>query len=245
MKERIEANEGLARLHVTDLVSGYGKKRVLNGVSLDAFRGEVVGLIGHNGAGKSTLLKALFGMIPFWEGTVVVDGQIKRRPNPIEMLRAGVAYVGQGNRVFTNLTVGENLEICALAVSEKQRQKKGIERAIALFPSLRSLVRRSAGTLSAGEKQTLALASALTFSPGMLFLDEPSLGLAPSLVIQTLERIQRVAKEAGTTVLIVEQKVRAVLAICDRVYVLRNGAVSFTGTSSELKDEVKLREVYL
>jgi branched-chain amino acid transport system ATP-binding protein len=245
MSERVEANKCHDRLRVTDLVSGYGKKRVLNGVSLEALHGEIVGLIGHNGAGKSTLLKALFGMIPIWQGTVVVDGKIRPKPSPIEMLRSGVAYVPQGNRVFTNLTVAENLEICSLAVSKKGGTTDGIERAVTLFPSLRALAKRRAGTLSGGEKQVLALASALTLSPRMLFLDEPSLGLAPSLVVQTLEQIREVAAKAETTVLIVEQKVRAVLNICDRVYVLRNGGVSFSGPSAALKDDVKLREVYL
>ena len=230
---------------VDALVSGYGKKQILNGVSLDVAPSEIVAIIGHNGAGKSTLLKTIFGLIPILEGKVILDGKTLCSPNPRKLLQAGVAYVPQGNRVFTDLTVRENLEIGGETLSNKALVKEGIERALNLFPTLRARLAQRAGTLSGGEKQMLALSNALVLSPRLLLLDEPSLGLSPPLVSQALLRIQDISRESGVAVLIVEQKVREVLRIAQRVYVLRNGSIAFSGATSELADEKKLRDVYL
>lgn len=232
-------------LNVDAVVSGYGKKQVLNGVTLDVASGEIVALIGHNGAGKSTLLKAVFGLLPIWKGQVVLEGVVLLSPKPRELLRAGVAYVPQGNRVFTDLTVRENLEMGGITLSNGARLNEGIERVFTLFPSLKSRLRQYAGTLSGGEKQMLALANALVLSPRLLLLDEPSLGLAPPLVTEALGRIQQISTASGVAALIVEQKVREVLRIAQRVYVLRNGVVSFSGPAASLNDDTKLREVYL
>ncbi len=236
--------EGVS-LSVTELVSGYGKKQVLNGVALEVRQSEIVALIGHNGAGKSTFLKAVFGLIPIWSGEVHLNGTAWPKPTPRQLLRAGVAYVPQGNRVFTDLTVYENLEMGGTTLPSKQALKEGIERALTLFPGLKPRLKQRAGTLSGGEKQMLALANALILSPKVLLLDEPSLGLAPPLVSVALNRIKSINQDQGVTVLIVEQKVREVLKIAHRVYVLRNGKVSFTGPADDLKDDAKLREVYL
>lgn len=230
---------------VSELISGYGKKQVLNGVSLEVGQGEIVALIGHNGAGKSTLLKAVFGLIPMWQGQIFFNGAAVASPKPRELLRSGIAYVPQGNRVFTDLTVQENLEMGGTTLSTKELLKEGIERVFTLFPVLKERLKQRAGTLSGGEKQMLALANALILSPKLLLLDEPSLGLAPPLVSEALGRIQQISQNTGMTVLIVEQKVREVLKIAHRVYVLRTGRVSFTGPAEELKDDAKLREVYL
>jgi len=232
-------------LFVDALVSGYGKREVLHGVQVEVARSEVVALIGHNGAGKSTLLKAVFGMLPVWTGKVCLDGRQVGKPNPRELLRAGVAYVPQGNRVFTNLTVRENLELGAVVLSNVARLEEGIERVFTLFPALKPRLRQRAGSLSGGEKQMLALGNALVLSPRLLLLDEPSLGLAPPLVTEALDRIQQISHDSGAAVLIVEQKVREVLKIAQRVYVLKNGRVSFSGPTESLTDETKLREVYL
>lgn len=232
-------------LRVENFVAGYGKKQVLNGVSLGVGRGEIVALIGHNGAGKSTLLKAVFGLIPVWQGQVLFDDKAVLSPKPREWLRMGVAYVPQGNRVFTDLTVQENLEMGGITLPAKQAVKDGIERVFTLFPALKERLKQRAGTLSGGEKQMLALGNALILSPKLLLLDEPSLGLAPPLVSEALGRIQQISRDSGVTVLIVEQKVREVLKIANRVYVLRTGRVSFTGPAAELKDDAKLKEVYL
>jgi branched-chain amino acid transport system ATP-binding protein len=234
-----------ALLKVNDLVAGYGKKQILNGVSLEVAPGEIVALIGHNGAGKSTLLKAVFGLLRVWGGQVVYDGRTLNGATPRELLRAGMAYVPQGNRVFTDLTVQENLEMGGVTLPRKELLKAGIERALTLFPVLRERLRQRAGTLSGGEKQMLALANALIVSPKMLLLDEPSLGLAPPMVTDALGRIQQISRDSSVTVLIVEQKVREVLKVAQRVCVLRMGRVSFAGPGEELKDDAKLREVYL
>jgi ABC-type branched-subunit amino acid transport system ATPase component len=228
-----------------DLVVGYGKRQVLKGVSIGVSPGEIVALIGHNGAGKSTLLKAIFGLIPIRQGHLMLDGQTLQFPNPRRLLHAGVAYVPQGNRVFTDLTVRENLEMGGVTLPSKTMINEGIERVFNLFPALKSRLRQRAGTLSGGEKQMLALGNALILSPRMLLLDEPSLGLAPQLVSSALKRIQEVNANANITVLIVEQKVREVLGIAHRAYVLRNGRISFSGSAETLNDETKLRDVYL
>jgi branched-chain amino acid transport system ATP-binding protein len=232
-------------LLVDALVTGYRKKQVLNGVTLHVAHGEIVALIGHNGAGKSTLLKAVFGMLPIWTGSVALDGTRLNSSAPRELLHAGVAYVPQGNRVFTDLTVRENLEMGGVTLSDGARLKEGIERAFTLFPALKPRLRQRAGTLSGGEKQMLALANVLVLAPRVLLLDEPSLGLAPPLVTEALQCIQQISRDSGAAVLIVEQKVREVLKIARRVYVLRNGQVSYSGTSESLCDEAKLRDVYL
>lgn len=232
-------------LNVDALVTGYRKKQVLNGVTLDLAFGEIVAIIGHNGAGKSTLLKAVFGLLPIWKGQVILDGVALHSPSPRELLRSGVAYVPQGNRVFTDLTVGENLEMGGVTLSNGALLKEGIERVFTLFPSLKARLRQRAGTLSGGEKQMLALGNALVLSPRLLLLDEPSLGLAPPLVTEALERIQQISRDSGVAVLMVEQKVREALKIAQRVYVLRNGLVSFSGPADSLSDDKKLREVYL
>jgi len=239
------AEEMTTLLSVDSLVTGYGKKQVVNGVSIAVSPGEIVAMIGHNGAGKSTMLKAMFGLLPIWEGSLVLNGKVLRSPTPRALLREGVAYVPQGNRVFTELTVLENLEMGGVTLPNKARLEEGITRVFTLFPSLKPRLRQRAGTLSGGEKQMLALANALILAPRFLLLDEPSLGLAPPLVTEALARIEQINRVSGVTVLIVEQKVREVLSIAHRAYVMRNGLVSFTGVASELDDDVKLRAVYL
>ncbi len=242
---KVDAGKRSEHLRIVDLVTGYGKKQVVNSVSLDVSYGEIVALIGHNGAGKSTLLKAVFGLIPIWGGQVFLDGRAVPSPKPRELLSAGVSYVPQGNRVFTDLTVCENLEMGCITLSDNRRLQEGMEQVFTLFPALKDRLKQRAGTLSGGEKQMLALGNALILSPKVLLLDEPSLGLASPLISEALGRIQEISHDSGVTVLIVEQKVREVLKIAQRVCVLRNGCVSFTGLTEELKDERKLREVYL
>ena len=232
-------------LQVDSLVSGYGQKQVLGGVDVVVEAGEVVAVIGHNGAGKSTLLKAIFGMIPLWSGRVFHNSEQIAKPEPRDWLSRGVAYVPQGNRVFGDLSVRENLEVAATAIPGKRTRMAGIDRALSQFPQLRGRLRQRAGTLSGGEKQMLALACAWVLSPRLLLLDEPSLGLAPPLVAEALSRLTTIVKESGASVLIVEQKVREVLRIANRVCVLRNGSVSYWGPADELSSLDKLREAYL
>jgi ABC-type branched-subunit amino acid transport system ATPase component len=227
------------------LVAGYGKRKVINGASIKVAPGEIVALIGHNGAGKSTLLKAIFGLLPISSGEIFLNGESIQSANPQKLLRSSVAYVPQGNHVFTELTVRENLEMGGVTLPTKKLIFEGIDRALDIFPALKLCLRRPAGTLSGGEKQMLALGNALVLSPRLLLVDEPSLGLAPPLVSQVLQRIKASSVDSGTAVLIVEQKVRQVLTIANRVYVLRSGVVSFSGSAKELDDDAKLRDVYL
>jgi branched-chain amino acid transport system ATP-binding protein len=232
-------------LDIANLVAGYGKKQVIDTVSMSVGTGEIVALIGHNGAGKSTLLKAVFGLIPIWSGEMHFNGSLWSKPAPRALLRAGIAYVPQGNRVFTDLTVRENLEIGGVTLPSKQALKDGIERVFTLFPMLKDRLKQPAGTLSGGEKQMLSLGNALILSPKMLLLDEPSLGLASPLVSEALKRIKQINQDFGVTVLVVEQKVRDVLKIADRAVVLRTGRVSFEGPAMELSDDRKLKDVFL
>lgn len=240
------ADDGEMFLEIESLVSGYGKKQVLGGVNLGVRRGEIVAVIGHNGAGKSTLLKAIFGMIPIWEGRVCYDGRPIRSPEPHSMIRAGMTYVPQGNRVFGDLTVRENLEVAGVTSADRRARREGIDRALAEYPVLKPRLKQRAATLSGGEKQMLALGMALVLSPRMMLLDEPSLGLAPPLASEALNRVYAISRERGVSILIVEQKVREVLKIADRVLVIRMGRVSWCGPAATLlADEKKLRDAYL
>jgi len=230
-------------LAINAVATGYGKRQILNDVSLAVEPGEIVALIGHNGAGKSTLLKTVFGLLPVWRGQLILDGKLLQSPNPRELLRAGVAYAPQGNRVFTDLTVHENLVVGGVARPDGGRLEASIKRALDWFPGLGTRLRQRAGTLSGGEKQMLALANALISSPRLLLLDEPSLGLAPPVVSSVMGHIQQISRDSGVAVLIVEQKVHEVLKIAHHVFVLRNGQVSFGGRPQAL-DDAKLRETY-
>lgn len=232
-------------LKVDGLVTGYGRREVLAAVDLEVGAGEIVALIGHNGAGKSTLLRAVFGLLPIWRGSVRLNGERADGLAPRKMIGLGVSYVPQGNRVFNDLSVHENLEMGGITLGSKREVNKRIENVLGLLPDLRPHLRQRAGTLSGGEKQMVAIATGLIMRPRLMLLDEPSLGLAPALVARALGHIREISQAFQVGVLIVEQKVREVLRIADRVYVLRNGRVSFSGTAESLRDEAKLRAVYL
>jgi branched-chain amino acid transport system ATP-binding protein len=239
------SEDSLPILDVNSLVTGYSNKQVVNGVTLQVKTGEVVALIGPNGAGKSTVLKAIFGLVPIWEGGVSFDGGTLRTSNQRELLRAGITYIPQGNRVFTDLSVYENLEMAGVTLDTKEQLTKGIERVFSLFPPLKSRLKQRASTLSGGEKQMLAFANALVLSPRLLLLDEPSLGLAPPLMSESFKHIKRMSSDLNVAALVVEQKVREVLKVAHRVYVIRNGTVTFSGAADTLASETKLREVFL
>jgi len=232
-------------LKVSGLEAGYGQKQILYGIDLTVQQGQMVAVIGHNGAGKSTLLKALFGLIPPWKGGVFFDGQkVNDWPPPKKVLN-GIGFVPQGNRVFGDLTVRENLEMAGYTLNGKPQIEKKIGEVLSFFPVLKERATQIAGTLSGGEKQMLSLANILILSPRLLLLDEPSLGLSPSLVKQAFQKLTEINHALGTTMVIVEQKVREALKICQCAYLLKMGRVAYAGASSELLAGDRIKEIFL
>jgi len=225
--------------------AGYGKKVVLKNVSLSVNDGELVALIGPNGAGKSTLLKVIMGMVHLSKGSVSFGDMNITNRNPEKNVKAGISFVPQGNRVFTELSVRENLEVGGYLLKSKQEVKDRIDKMLSLFPDLKDRLKQDAGKLSGGEKQQLALARALMLNPKVLLLDEPSLGLSPKLVTDSFLLIKSLQKEFHMAILIVEQKVREVLKIADRVVALRLGQVVFEGTPAQLQEGETLKRIFL
>lgn len=232
-------------LEIKQLETGYGKKQVLFNVSMEIADGEIVAIIGPNGAGKSTVLKATCGLLPAWKGNVILGGNRITGSTPARNVSRGLTFCPQGNRVFSDLSVTENLEIGGYRLPRRELRPR-IEEVLAIFPSLKDRLRQNAGTLSGGEQQMLAVARALIPQPKLLMLDEPSLGLAPGLVDDVFKLISRVGAEQGVSILIVEQKVRKVLELSDRVYALKLGEVAFAGESAALKEDAqRLRDIFL
>lgn len=223
----------------SDLVAGYANKPVLHGVSISAASGEIVGLIGHNGSGKSTLLKALFGLVPAHSGEVFIKGELLRQPSPRKLLAKGISYVPQGKNVFANLTVRENIQ---LSLKTEAHEADTI---LELFPELTPHLHRTAGTLSGGERQLLALAIGLSLSREALLLDEPSAGLSPYFLEKTWERIKSIHGQLNISILIVEHRVSEILKFSTKIYVLRSGRITFGGSPEMLSDQETLKRFYL
>jgi branched-chain amino acid transport system ATP-binding protein len=233
-------------LEMEAVETGYGNKQILFGISLTVYQGEIVALIGPNGAGKSTVLKAAFGLLPTWKGKITWDGKPIQGTSPEQNIRKQMmSFAPQGGRVFDDLTVFENLELGGFLLPKTQRRQH-IEEIFDLFPILAERSQELAGQLSGGQQQTLSLGRALVCAPKLLLLDEPSLGLSPNLVSATFDQISQINRELGRTVLIVEQKVRAVLELCDRVYGLKFGKCVFCGEPDNLKThDDRLKELFL
>jgi branched-chain amino acid transport system ATP-binding protein len=229
-------------LLTTDTIhAGYGSKEVLHGVSIAVATREIVAFIGHNGAGKSTLLKAIFGIVPVTAGRVLFDGaDVTNRP-PYRNVRDGLAYCLQGGQVFSELTVEDNLKLGREAVEDAAADGLDDAALWELFPMLLRKRRAVATTLSGGERQLLALAMTLLARPRLCLLDEPSAGLAPLLVEQLGDLIQRINRELGVTILLVEQNVGLAMRLAHRVYVQANGRVVFAGTPAELQGREAVR----
>jgi branched-chain amino acid transport system ATP-binding protein len=217
---------------------------VLFGATLSVREREIVALIGPNGAGKSTVLKAVCGLIPAWKGEIRFGGTAINGSTPAKNVARGITFAPQGNRVFDELTVLENLEVGGFQLP-KRELKGRIEEVFGLFPVLKERARHVAGRLSGGEQQMLAVAWALVPRPKLLMLDEPALGLAPNLVTTVLEKVSEINREAGVAVLIVEQKVREVLRIATRAYGLRLGRIALEGTRDDIFDGDTLKRLFL
>ena len=232
-------------LAIEQLDTGYSKKQVLFGLSLEVRQGEIVALIGPNGAGKSTALKAVCGLIPAWKGQIRFDGELTDSSTPAKNVARGITFCPQGNRVFDELSVKENLQIGGFQLPSRDLAER-IDEALVLFPVLRDRLKQRASKLSGGEQQMLAIARALVPKPKLLMLDEPSLGLSPNLVTAVFETIIRINREIGVAVLIVEQKVREVLNVAHRVYSLKLGRVAFAGPATDLRgNNDRLRDLFL
>jgi branched-chain amino acid transport system ATP-binding protein len=225
--------------------AGYGKKVVLKNISMTIEEGEIVGLIGPNGAGKSTLLKVLMGILKMSQGSIQLNGTIITNRNPDLLVKSGISFIPQGNRVFTELTVAENLELGGYILNGKDEVVKRVEQILETFPDLREKLKQNAGKLSGGEKQQLALARALMLQPRLLLMDEPSLGLSPKLVSRAFETIKKVNAELRTSVILVEQKVHELLNIAHRIYALRMGEIIFFGTPSDLQTGDVMKRIFL
>jgi branched-chain amino acid transport system ATP-binding protein len=232
-------------LEVRRLCSGYGKKQVLFDLSFSARTGEISAIIGPNGSGKSTALKAIFGVPPVWQGEIRVKGRLVSGWRPLEGITNGMALVPQGNRVFNDLSLLENLEIGGLHLAHRKR-RESIRMVMRLFPWLGRRSREAAGRLSGGEQQMVAISRALVSQPEALLLDEPSLGLSPGKVKTVFAQISRLNAELGTTILIVEQRVRAVLQLAQAVHALKLGRCVYSGNASALlQDSDRLKSIFL
>jgi len=234
----------MSLLEVEDVHTYYGQIHALKGVSLTVDKGEIVTLIGANGAGKSTLLKSTSGLLRPRQGSIRLDGEELTRYPPHEIVTKGVVQVPEGRRVFGRLTVTENLEMGAFAISDQKLIKKNLEKIFNLFPRLRERYNQVAGTLSGGEQQMLATGRALMANPRVLLMDEPSMGLAPVLVDSIFETIRHLHAE-GTTILLVEQNARMALQVAGRGYVLQSGAVLLSDKAENLRQNEMVREAYL
>jgi branched-chain amino acid transport system ATP-binding protein len=227
-------------LEVSGLEAGYNRLQVLWGIDLEVGEREIVALVGSNGAGKTTLLRTISGMITPTAGGVRLDGRSLSGLAPEVVVTAGVAHVPEGRRLFAGLTVRENLRIGAYA----GKGDADIARAVELFPRLGERLNQVAGSLSGGEQQMCAIARGLMANPKLIMIDELSLGLAPNLVEQILDRLTGVT-ELGTSVLLVDQDVDAALEAAARGYVLENGRIIAAGDSASLLSDTRVREAYL
>jgi branched-chain amino acid transport system ATP-binding protein len=234
---------GPPMLALDDVHTYYGNIHALRGISLTVNQGEIVTLIGANGAGKTTTLKTVSGLLHPRQGTVTFEGQDVSRTAAHALVRAGIGQSPEGRRIFSRMTVNENLLMGAFTRSITE-VGPDIERVLVLFPRLRERSEQLGGTLSGGEQQMLAIGRALMSRPRLLLLDEPSLGLAPILVQQVFQTIREI-NEQGTTILLVEQNALQALSIAHRGYVLQTGEVVLTGQASELIANEMVRKAYL
>jgi branched-chain amino acid transport system ATP-binding protein len=230
-------------LEIRDLDARYGRAQILSGVSLDVAAGEVVALLGRNGAGKSTTLKAILGLVPPTRGRIVFDGVDIAGQAPYRIARLGLGYVPEERRIFTDLTVRENLEVA------RRPPRDGLEswthaRLFELFPNLETLIDRPGGRMSGGEQQMLAVARTLMGNPKMLLLDEPSEGLAP-LIVEQMEAAIAALKREGLAVLLCEQNLHFARRLADRAIIIEKGQVRYTGTMAALMADATARKTYL
>ena len=231
-------------LKVDEITCGYGDMQVLTDVSIEVKHGEIVSIIGPNGAGKSTVMKAVFGLLHPWTGKIEFDAIDISRHEPYQIVETGMCYVPQVANVFTELTVDENLDMGAFVRSDDQvGQRK--EQIFELFPRLHERRRQKAGKMSGGERQMVAMGSALMLDPKLILLDEPSAGLAPKMVDHIFERIVHVNRQFNVAVMMVEQNAKQSLQMAHRGYVMASGENRVEGTGDELLNDPDVARLYL
>ena len=232
----------MTALEVRDLTVAYGAVRAVRGLSLTVDRGEIVGLIGPNGAGKSTTLHAVMGLAPASDGDILLDGRSIRGRTPERIARSGIALVPEGRRIFAELTVEENLRLGLAA--RRPGATDDLSDVYELFPVVREMRRRHAGALSGGQQQQLAIGRALVARPDVLLLDEPSLGLAPSVVDVVFGALAAI-RDLGLAILLVEQRAQRTVALANRSYLIANGELRLTLTPDDAADTQKMVAAYL
>lgn len=234
----------MCELIIEDLHVAYGAVDVLHGVSMQAAPGQITALIGHNGAGKSTVLKACAGLAPVVHGAIRLGDQDLTRRKPHEILGAGVAYMAQGQDLFPQMTVRENIWMGGYLLSKPERKERLAE-CIGMFPALMDKREARAAGLSGGQRQQLKLARSLMTSPDVLLLDEPSAGLSPDLVNDAMQRLMELRDRTGIAMILVEQNVQQALEVADIVYVLDVGQVAAVGNPRQLNEDGTVRDIFL
>jgi len=232
-------------LKISNLHVSYGGIQALQGISLNVEEGKIIALLGANGAGKSTTLRTIMGIVKPDQGSIEFEGESLLGLKSFQVVMKGIALVPEGRRVFFNLTVKENLALGAYTRNNKEKIRVDIEEVYELFPRLEERHSQSAGTLSGGEQQMLALGRALMSKPRLLMIDEPSLGLAPVLSQDVLSKLTELNKRRNQTVLLIEQNARAALSIADYAYILETGQIKLEGPASELATNDDVRKTYL
>jgi branched-chain amino acid transport system ATP-binding protein len=234
----------MSMLDVKDLYVSYGAIKAVQGVSFHLDKGEIVALIGSNGAGKSTVLRTISGLERAKSGSIEFEGRELTKMKAHKIVELGIAHVPEGRRVFSGLTVLENLKMGANLITSQTQIKDGLERVFEIFPRLKEREKQKAGTLSGGEQQMLALGRALMANGKLLMLDEPSMGLAP-IIVEDIFRIIRTINETGTSILLIEQNAFLALKTASRAYVLETGKISMQGSAKELLVDERVKEAYL
>jgi branched-chain amino acid transport system ATP-binding protein len=231
-------------LELNNIHARYGAITALRGISISVSQGELVALLGVNGAGKSTTLTSIAGVLRPWQGNILFEGSSILGKSPEQIARLGISLVPEGRDIFPSLTVEENLRLGAYTRSEKTEYRRNLDETFDLFPVLKERLQQPGGTLSGGEQQQLAIARALMSSPRLLMLDEPSLGLSPTLVDQIFELIARL-HQRGVTILLVEQNVNRSLDIVDRAYIMNTGQIENQGTPQQLRTHADIEGIYM
>lgn len=234
----------MAMLKVSDLQVYYGVIQAVKGISFEVDKGEVIALIGANGAGKTTILHTITGLIQAKSGKIEFEGRDITKLPGHKIVELGMAHVPEGRRVFSELTVLENLNLGAYIRKDKDAVRKSLEMVYKSFPRLKERKSQLAGTLSGGEQQMLAMGRALMSKPEIILMDEPSMGLSPIFVNEIFKIIKEIS-DSGTTVLLVEQNARKALSIADRAYVLETGTIALTGAAKDLLNNDSVKKAYL